>query len=138
MPGCFYLEIRRYYFSYNAHIIRSDQAFQLLEQLTIVAGLLDIQRYRIGLKGKVSYCRLVRNGGKKFRSIIFHIDILAQEILSRNFYIGQVNYEIYETFPLLKLFKYTICYTCFLYRCVKWQQNWRDKSPCYPCALDEL
>ena len=29
-------------FSYNAHIIRSDQPFQLLGQLTIAAGLLDI------------------------------------------------------------------------------------------------
>ena len=28
--------------------------------------------------------------------------------------------------------------TCFLYRCVKWQQNRGDKSPCYPCVLDEL
>ena len=43
-------------FSYNAHIIRSDQEFQLLGQLTIAAGLLDIQRYRIGKRfrmGKV-------------------------------------------------------------------------------------
>ena len=35
-------------FSYNAYIIRSDQAFQLLEQLTIATGLLDIQGYRVG------------------------------------------------------------------------------------------
>ena len=35
-------------FSYNAYIIRSDQAFQLLEQLTIATGFLDIQGYRVG------------------------------------------------------------------------------------------
>jgi len=54
-------------FSYNKHIIRSDQAFQLIGQLTITAGLLDKEIY----------------------------------------------------------------YTSFLYRCVKWKQNWRNKSPCY-------
>ena len=60
--GCFCLEITRYLVIMHTSCIRSDQAFQLLEQLTIAAGYTEIPYWLKVLKGKVSYCRLVRNG----------------------------------------------------------------------------